>query len=91
MVGTNWHKPWFRMWAAILLASPLLCGSTLAQLAAKPHLYWAYIGNTTNGGIGLFKLDTDTGKLTNEGIAAPANAPGFLTIAPDHDSAYGKK
>jgi 6-phosphogluconolactonase len=59
-----------------------------AQPAAKPHLYWAYIGNTTNNGIGLFKLDTDTGKLTNEGIAAPASSPGFLTIAPDQKHLY---
>lgn len=88
MAGMKRVARWIQMCVAILLASTLLGGCALAQSATKPHLYWAYIGNTTNGGIGLFKLDTDTGKLTNEGIAAPANSPGFLTISPDQKHLY---
>lgn len=53
-----------------------------------PHQYWAYIGNTSDGGIGLYKLDADAGTLTSAGIAAPAHAPGFLTIAPNQKVLY---
>jgi 6-phosphogluconolactonase len=53
-----------------------------------PHHFWAYIGNTSNDGIALFKLDTDTGALTSAGIAAPARAPGFLAISPNQKYLY---
>jgi 6-phosphogluconolactonase len=51
--------------------------------AETPHQYWAYIGNASNDGIALFKLDTDTGTLISAGIAAPARSPGFLAISPN--------
>ena len=47
------------------------------------HQFWAYIGNNSSDGIGLFKLDADAGTLTSAGIAAPAIKPGFLAISPN--------
>jgi 6-phosphogluconolactonase len=51
--------------------------------AKAPHQYWVYIGNSSNDGIALFKLDTDTGTLASAGTAAAAHSPGFLAISPD--------
>jgi len=67
--------------------------TALAQAAAPPQdagprQYWAYIGNTSNDGIALFKLDSDAGTLTSQGIAAPANGSGFLAIAPNQKLLY---
>jgi len=59
-----------------------------AAAQSNPHLFWAYVGTTSQEGISLFKLDTNTGSFTAEGIAAPANAPGFLAIAPNQKYLY---
>lgn len=60
----------------------------MAGSSSGPRSFWVYIGNTTREGIALFKLDSSTGKLTAEGIAAPANSPGFLTISPNQKYLY---
>lgn len=66
----------------------LLIGAASGQQPAIPHQYWAYIGNTSNDGIALFKLDADAGTLTRAGIAALARSPGFLAISPDQKFLY---
>lgn len=88
MAGMKRAARWVRMGVAMVLGMTLLGGCSILRPAGKAHVYWAYIGNTTKDGIGLFKLDTDTGKLTHEGIAAPANSPGFLYVAPDQKHLY---
>jgi 6-phosphogluconolactonase len=76
--------------AAFFIAGlTMLSSSAQAQSAADlPHQYWVYIGNNKLDGIGLFKLDTDAGTLTPAGIAAPANGPDFLAIAPNQKFLY---
>ncbi|MGA2231617.1 MAG: lactonase family protein [Tepidisphaeraceae bacterium] len=70
----------------------ITCKTASAQSAPLggpgPHQYWAYIGNTSTDGIGLFKLDADAGTLTPAGIAAPAHGPDFLAIAPNQKFLY---
>src|ERR1700677_566564 len=66
----------------------MMASKTAFAQTAGPHQYWAFIGNTSNDGIGLFKLDADAGTLTAAGIAAPARAPGFLAIAPNQKFLY---
>jgi 6-phosphogluconolactonase len=61
---------------------------TKAFAQTTPHQFWAYIGNTSNDGIALFKLDADTGTLTPAGIAGPARSPGFLAISPNQKFLY---
>ncbi len=78
----------------LALAAALLCGwggprVCFAQTTRpSPHQFWAYIGCGSNDGIALFKLDTDSGTLTAQGIAAEARSPGFLAIAPDQKFLY---
>jgi 6-phosphogluconolactonase len=75
--------------AAFFIAGLTMLSSAQAQNAADlPHQYWVYIGNNKLDGIGLFKLDTDAGTLTSAGIAAPANGPDFLAIAPNQKFLY---
>jgi 6-phosphogluconolactonase len=70
-------------------ALPMIASETAnAQSASPPgtpapHQYWAYIGNNTTDGIGLFKLDADAGTLTPAGIASPARSPDFLAVSPN--------
>jgi len=56
--------------------------------AQAPHVFWAYIGNNKTDGVGLFRLDSDTGTLTAAGIATPARSPDFLAIAPNQKFLY---
>ncbi|HEY4329682.1 MAG TPA: lactonase family protein [Phycisphaerae bacterium] len=61
-------------------------GSVLGQVpggAAQAKQYWVYVGNNGTTGIGLYKLDVEKGTLSADGMAAPANKPGFLAIAPN--------
>src|SRR5580693_2078711 len=76
--------------AVLITSSAILMIATPPASAqqAIPHQFWAYIGNTSADGIGLFKLDADAGTLTPAGIAAPAASPGFLAIAPDQKTLY---
>ena len=66
----------------------LMLASNQAFAQSEAHQYWAFIGNTSSDGIGLFKLDADAGTLTAAGIAAPAHGPGFLAIAPNQKVLY---
>jgi 6-phosphogluconolactonase len=72
----------------IVAALLMVTGITTKAQTAPTHQYWAYIGNTSTDGIGLFKLDADAGTLTPAGIAAPANGPDFLAIAPNQKYLY---
>jgi 6-phosphogluconolactonase len=61
---------------------------TIETRADVPHQFWVYIGNGSNDGIALLKLDTVAGTLTTAGIACPARGPGFLAISPDQKFLY---
>lgn len=56
--------------------------------AAKQRFFWVYIGSNAAKEIPLFKLDSQTGVITDEGIATEANAPGFFAIAPNQKFLY---
>jgi 6-phosphogluconolactonase len=73
---------------AMIASRAALAQAAAPPASAGPPQYWAYIGNTGNDGIALFKLDADARTLTPEGIAAPARGPEFLAIAPNQKFLY---
>jgi 6-phosphogluconolactonase len=53
--------------------------------------FWVYVGTytrATSKGVYLFKLDSATGSLTSQGLAAAADDPCFLAIAPGEKYLY---
>lgn len=60
----------------------------MADGSSKQRYFWAFIGSNAATGITLFKLDSQTGVITDEGMAAETNAPGFLHIAPNQKFLY---
>lgn len=75
-------------WTALVVLLLFCTSAGAQQMGKQPHLFWVYIGNQTRNGIGLFKLDTEAGKLTAEGIAAPANITSFIGLSPDQKYLY---
>lgn len=71
-----------------LLALLLLA---LLELPLPASDYYVYVGTSTNQqgkGIYVFRLDTDTGKLTPLGLAAEETKPSFLAIHPAQKYLY---
>jgi 6-phosphogluconolactonase len=64
---------------------------TLAPLAAAAE-YFVYVGTYTNTGksqgIYAYRFDSNTGKLTDIGLAGQATNPSFVNISPNHKYLY---
>ena len=81
-------KWWSGAWQTALCLICALLGSIQPASGAD---FWVYIGTytrATSKGVYLFKLDTDSGSLTPQGLAAAADDPCFLAIAPGEKYLY---
>jgi 6-phosphogluconolactonase len=83
------HFAWLSIVALYILSAGAGC-STVNSLTSNElaRSYWVYVGGTSNTGIHLYHLDTTSGALSPQGIAAPANGPGFFAISPSKKFMY---
>ncbi|MGC2659127.1 MAG: beta-propeller fold lactonase family protein, partial [Bryobacteraceae bacterium] len=71
---------------AIWTAAPLFSLSAFARSGTL-----VYVGTFTHGaskGIYAYRLDEATGKMTPLGLAAEADSPSYLAVAPNHHFLY---